>query len=67
LPFQTRSRKQLEDHFKKENLPQINEWYAKLAMGAAKEGVIANIERLITEEESNEQVCGASQHSQVTA
>ena len=59
LPFQTRDRKHLEDHFKNEKLPQINEWYAKLAMGEAKEGVIANIGRMINEEEANEQVCAS--------
>ena len=56
FPHQVRDRKHLDDHFKKANLPQINEWYAKLAMGEAKDSTIANVERMINDEDSNELV-----------
>ena len=56
FPFQVRNRKHLEEHFKKENLPQINEWYAKLALGEAKDETVLNIERMINEEDGNEVV-----------
>ena len=56
FPFQVRKRKNLEEHFRKENLPQINEWYAKLALGEAKDETVLNIERMINEEDSNEVV-----------
>lgn len=56
IPLQTRNRQYLEEHFKKEGLPQINDWYAKLALGEVKEQTIANIAQLINDEESNESV-----------
>ena len=56
FPFQVRDRKHLEEHFKKENLPQVNEWYAKLAMGAAKDGTVTNLERMINDEDGNDMV-----------
>ncbi|KAK1925481.1 hypothetical protein DB88DRAFT_484092 [Papiliotrema laurentii] len=56
IPLQTRNRQYLEEHFKKEGLPQINDWYAKLALGEVKEQTIANIAQLINDEESNESI-----------
>jgi len=63
FPIQTRDRKHLEDHFKQENLPAINEWYAKIALSEMKEQTISNVARMLGDEESNEQV-GNSQLDQ---
>jgi hypothetical protein len=57
LPAATRSRQALEEHFKKENLPAVNEWYGKIMLAEVKEETILNVERMIGDEESNEQVC----------
>ena len=56
FPLQTRDRKTLEEHFKKENLPAINEWYAKIALSEVKEQTIANVTRMIGDDEADEQV-----------
>lgn len=56
FPVQTRDRKHLEEHFKKENLPQINEWYGKIAKAETKDDTVSSIPRMIGEEEGNEQV-----------
>ncbi|WRT67878.1 uncharacterized protein IL334_004852 [Kwoniella shivajii] len=56
FPLQTRSRKNLEEHFKKEGLQPIVDWYAKLAMGEVKDETISNVERMFNDEDSNEQI-----------
>lgn len=56
FPIQTRDRKHLEDHFKKEGLSQINEWYAKIAKGETKDQTVLAIEQMLNDEESNESI-----------
>ena len=56
FPVQTRDRKHLEEHFKKENLAPILDWYNKLALIEVKDETILNITRMVNDEESNEQV-----------
>jgi hypothetical protein len=56
FPPQTRDRKTLEAHFKKEGLQPVNEWYAKLALGEVKEETISNVARMVGEDEENQQV-----------
>jgi hypothetical protein len=56
FPQQTRDRKHLEEHFKKEGIPQVNDWYAKLALGEVKEETITSIFRMINDEETNDAV-----------
>jgi hypothetical protein len=63
FPLQSRDRKSMEEHFKKEGLPQINEWYAKLALGEVKESTIKTIAMSIDEEEPNDAVSGPRKHS----
>lgn len=58
IPLQVRNRQYLEDHFKKEGLPQVNEWYAKLALGEVKDQTISNLVALINDEESVPSVSG---------
>lgn len=56
FPNQTRDRKHLEDHFKRESLPAINEWYAKIALSEIMQQTISNVARMLNDEEANEQV-----------
>lgn len=56
FPIQTRDRKHLEDHFKKENLTPILDWYNKLALSEVKDETILNITRMVNDDEGNEQV-----------
>lgn len=56
FPIQTRDRKHLEEHFKKENLNSVLEWYNKLALLEVKDETILNVTRMVNDEESNEQV-----------
>lgn len=56
IPHQTRSRKQVEDHFKAEGLPMVGEWYNKMAMNESKEDLVQNIVRMLNDEEPTEQV-----------
>ena len=56
FPIQIRDRKHLEAHFKQENLPAISEWYSKIALSEVKEQTIADVARLLNEDETNEQV-----------
>ncbi|CAD6566550.1 MAG: hypothetical protein TREMPRED_002731 [Tremellales sp. Tagirdzhanova-0007] len=55
FPIQIRDRKHLEAHFKQENLPAISEWYSKIALSEVKEQTIADVARLLNEDETNEQ------------
>lgn len=57
FPQPVRDSKHLEAHFKKENLPGINEWYGKVMLSEIKEETIGSIHRMISEEETNENVC----------
>ncbi|KAL7420797.1 hypothetical protein Q5752_004750 [Cryptotrichosporon argae] len=54
FPPAQRTRKHLEDHFKAEGLPQIAEWYGKVALNEVKEETIASVERMIADDDSNE-------------
>jgi hypothetical protein len=69
FPVQTRDRKHLEEHFKKENLSPILDWYNKLALIEVKDETILNITRMVNDEESNEQVslCNAGLEWWLTA
>jgi hypothetical protein len=69
FPVQTRDRKHLEEHFKKENLSPILDWYNKLALIEVKDETILNITRMVNDEESNEQVslCNAGPKQWLTA
>lgn len=56
FPQPVRDPKHLEAHFKKEGLPAINEWYGKVMLSEIKEETIVAVERMIGEEETNENV-----------
>lgn len=54
--MQIRDRAHLDAHFKKEGLPQIIDWYAKVALSEIKEETITAVSRMINDEDSNQQV-----------
>ncbi|KAK6908091.1 hypothetical protein I203_102092 [Kwoniella mangroviensis CBS 8507] len=56
FPLQTRDKTHLHQHFKKEGLQPIVDWYNKLALGEVKEETVQSVERMINDEESNEQI-----------
>ncbi len=56
FPQPKRDRAHLEAHFKKENLPQIVDWYLKKLNTAAKEGVVTRVTEMIQAEESTDDV-----------
>lgn len=67
FPHQIRTKQHIQDHFKTENLPQINDWYAKIATAENKDQTIANIERMITDEEGSEFIIDAIKTQQAEA
>ncbi|GFZ45151.1 hypothetical protein JCM24511_02877 [Saitozyma sp. JCM 24511] len=56
FPIQIRDKKHIEDHFKQAGLPQVVEWYGKMALAETKDETISSIERMLGDEESNEQI-----------
>ncbi|WWC62689.1 uncharacterized protein I303_105286 [Kwoniella dejecticola CBS 10117] len=56
FPLQIRDKKHLDEHFKKEGLQSIVDWYARLALGEVKEETIHSVERMINDEETSEQI-----------
>ncbi|WVF68699.1 hypothetical protein IAT40_003471 [Kwoniella sp. CBS 6097] len=64
FPFQTRDRAHLEAHFKKEGLQPIVDWYAKLALGEVKDDTVQSVERMINDEDSNDQIIEALKSQQ---
>lgn len=58
FPVNKRETKYLEDHFRKEGLPQVADWWTKKQYAALKETTIKEISEMIEREESTEQVSG---------
>lgn len=56
FPQPVRDRAHLEKHFKDTGLTQVSEWYSRKMLGAVKEDTVANIGRLISEDESADQI-----------
>ncbi|KAF9012315.1 hypothetical protein BDQ17DRAFT_1419708 [Cyathus striatus] len=59
FPPNKREGKALEDHFKKEALPQVAEWWAKKQYAVIKEGIIKDLKDLCEREESTEHIVSA--------
>ena len=58
FPVNKRETKYLEDHFRKEGLPQVADWWTKKQYAALKETIIKEISEMIEREETTEQVNG---------
>ncbi|KAJ7084390.1 hypothetical protein B0H15DRAFT_394106 [Mycena belliarum] len=56
FPPNKRSSKELEDHFKKEGLPAVAEWWAKKQYAVVKEGIVKDLQELCEREEAPEQI-----------
>ena len=58
FPLNKREGKVLEEHFKKENLAQVAEWWSKKQYAVVKDGLITELKERCEREESPEIVCG---------
>jgi len=58
FPPNKREGKVLEEHFKKENLAQVAEWWSKKQYAVVKDGLITELKERCEREESPEIVCG---------
>lgn len=57
LPANKRDPKALEEHFKKEGLPQVADWFAKRQYAAAKDAIVKTLKELCEDESrSNDEV-----------
>jgi hypothetical protein len=56
FPPNKRETKYLEEHFKKEGLPQVADWWTKKQYAALKETLIKELSEMIEREESTDQV-----------
>jgi len=59
FPPNKREGKYLEEHFRKENLPQIADWWAKKQYAVVKEGIIKDLSEMLEGEDTTEQVIAA--------
>ncbi|KAJ4483426.1 hypothetical protein J3R30DRAFT_3655749 [Lentinula aciculospora] len=59
FPGNKQEPKQLEEHFRKANLPQIAEWYAKKQYALVKETIVREVQNLVEHEEPPEQIVSA--------
>jgi hypothetical protein len=56
FPPNRREGKALEEHFRKEGMPQVADWWAKKQYAVVKEGVIRELSEMREREDTNEQV-----------
>jgi len=56
FPPNKREGKYLEEHFRKENLPQVADWWAKKQYAVVKEGIIKDLSEMIEHDESTEHI-----------
>ena len=56
FPPNKREGKVLEEHFRKEGMPQVADWWAKKQYAIVKEGVIKDLSEMREREDTTEQV-----------
>ncbi|KAJ3855515.1 hypothetical protein EV368DRAFT_34503 [Lentinula lateritia] len=59
FPANKQEPKQLEEHFRKADLPQIAEWYAKKQYAMIKDAIVKEVQNLVEHDESPEQIVAA--------
>ena len=57
FPPNRREGKTLEEHFRKEGMPQVADWWAKKQYAVVKEGIIKELSEMREREDTTEQVC----------
>ncbi|KAJ7594029.1 hypothetical protein C8J56DRAFT_426238 [Mycena floridula] len=70
LPFFPPNRREgnaIEEHFRKEGLPQISDWWAKKQYAIVKEQVISDLREMSEREDTPEQIIGAIKTRQETS
>jgi hypothetical protein len=60
FPPSKRDAKTLEDHFRKEGLTQVAEWWAKKQYAVVKEGIVKDLREMSERDESTDQVSAYS-------
>lgn len=65
FPVNRREPKFLEEHFKKEGLTQVADWWAKKQYAVVKESIISELKELCEREETPEHVCPFSNSSSI--
>ncbi|KAI3619067.1 eukaryotic translation initiation factor 5c [Moniliophthora roreri] len=66
FPGNKREGRYLEEHFKKEGLPQVAEWWAKKQYAIVKDSIVKELHDLIEREEPAEQIIAAIKAQQET-
>ena len=67
LPANKRDPKTLEEHFKREGLPQVSEWFIKKQSAAAKETVIKTFKAMCQDDSrTNEEVSTTLNYTQIS-
>lgn len=56
FPPNKREGKDLEEHFKKEGLPQVAEWYARRQYAIVKESIVKSLQEMCENEDKPEDV-----------
>lgn len=56
FPANKREGKTLEEHFRKEGLPQVAEWWAKKQYAVVKDNIIKDLSEMQDQQDSPEQV-----------
>ncbi|KAH7924268.1 ARM repeat-containing protein [Leucogyrophana mollusca] len=64
FPPNKREPKVLEEHFKKEGLPQVSEWYAKKQFAVVKESLVRDLKELCEHDESADTIVAAIKSKQ---
>jgi hypothetical protein len=59
FPANKRENKVLDDHFRKEGLPQVAEWWVKKQYAIGKEAVVASLKEMREREDSIEEMVAA--------
>jgi hypothetical protein len=67
IPLQTRNKQFLEQHFKAEGLPQVIDWYNRMALTASRGAIVESAKRMLDEDEKDvEQLKQAQQEAGVS-
>ncbi|KIK67430.1 hypothetical protein GYMLUDRAFT_156847 [Collybiopsis luxurians FD-317 M1] len=66
FPTNKQEARYLDEHFKKAELPQVAEWYAKKQYAMIKDAIVKEVESLVEHEESPEQIVAAVKAQQET-
>ncbi|KAK7472548.1 hypothetical protein VKT23_000663 [Stygiomarasmius scandens] len=67
FPPNKREGRYLEEHFKKENLPQVAEWWAKKQYAIVKDTLVKELQQMVEREDTKDQIVSAIKSQQETS